>query len=130
MRTDPMQWSQLNQSSYYYHRRETEAGEGTHYPGPVGSGVGKILRLDQRLFCLPPGRETQSELIQNSLLHFRAFIWACSRPSKKLGVWLLRNIGQPSASCCPPTPPPASLSQPPLPVVKGGSLESYIRHLL
>ena len=76
--------------------------------------------------------ETQSELIPGLLLHFRAFIWACSRPSGFGGQWRLGNMG---AALCfpatPPPPPPASLFQPPLPVAKGGAWNpSQRRHLL
>ena len=48
--------------------------------------------------------ETQSELIPGLLLHFRAFIWACSRPSGFGGQWLLGNMG--AALCFPAAPPP------------------------
>lgn len=48
--------------------------------------------------------ETQSELIPGLLLHFRAFIWACSRPSGFGAQWLLGNMG--AALCFPAAPPP------------------------
>lgn len=67
---------------------------------------GKSLGWIKGLSVYLQAGETQSELIPGLLLHFRAFIWACSRPSGFGGQWLLGNMG--AALCfpaAPPTPP-------------------------
>lgn len=78
-------------------------------PGPVSSGVGGILTLDQGPSVYPQAGETQSELIPGLLLHFRVFIWACSRPSGFGGQWLLGNI---EAALCFPASPSAGVPLP------------------
>lgn len=101
-------------------------------PGPAGSSSrGESLGWTKGPSVHSRAGETQSELIPGLLLHFRAFIWACSRPSGFAGQWPLGNIraafGFPASR--PPTLLP-SLSQPPLPVVEGGAWNPSQKHHL
>lgn len=75
-----MQWYSSIQGSYYYHRRKLGPSEGTHYPGPVGSGVGNHAGWIKGSSVYTPGRETQSELIPGLLL-ISGHSWAAARPS-------------------------------------------------
>lgn len=76
-------------------------------PGPAGSSSrGESLGWTKGPSVHSRAGETQSELIPGLLLHFRAFISACSRPSGFAGQWPLGNIraalGFPAS--CPPPP--------------------------
>lgn len=79
------------------------------YPQAQCLAAGGILRLHQGLLCPPPGGEIQSELIPGLLLHFRAFISACSRPSGFGEQWPLGNI---RVALCFPAGPPTSVPLP------------------